>query len=85
MGINVKFAGYGNGSTVLDVTGAVQNFINNNKLCITVDVNLSGGIDPCPGIIKQFGAIYSNDDGQFSRLAVSGQDGDTVMFLPIGS
>jgi hypothetical protein len=90
MSMTITSAVYGHGvsagedqSTVVDVTASVQALANAGTFAFIVSpANLNGGVDPDPGTRKQCGILYNNGEG---TLAASGQDGETVYLIPVGS
>ncbi len=70
--LRLEQASYGAGDRVMDVTGRLQDMLQNNALEFRVD-NRGMGVDPAPGMRKQLVVVYSYR-GQ--RREVSAYEGE---------
>lgn len=80
MTITIQSAVYGNGNVCTDVQIGVQSLVNDNVLYFTISPQTFNIPDPCPGVVKQFGVVYTNSGG--GTLAASGRDGAAIFLIP---
>jgi hypothetical protein len=72
MAIKVIAAVYGTTTNGSDVTEIVQKRLDTGNDDVLIDNDDMGG-DPDPGVVKQFGILYSLPDGSIcARCAVEG-------------
>lgn len=76
----IQSAVYGNGNTCVDVQASVKDLVGLGTLYFTISPETFGIPDPCPGVIKQFGVVYTNSSG--GTLAASGRDGAAIFLIP---
>ena len=84
MALRVIFAVYGalrggnqDNTEAAIVTGALQARIKNTPNGVVRINNVNMGVDPAPGVVKQFGAIVEVDG---VRRAFACQEGQTIDF-----
>jgi hypothetical protein len=85
MPLQVIFAAYGglrdgnqDNTEAAEVTGAVQQRINESSNGVVTINNANMGGDPAQGVVKHFGAIVQNEEGR--RRAFACQENQTIAF-----
>lgn len=79
MTITIQSAVYGNGNVCTDVQVNVQNLVKDQITYFTISPQTFNIPDPCPGVRKQFGVVYTNSSG--ATLAASGLDGAAIFLI----
>lgn len=75
-GLTIQKATYGNGTSTVDVTGAVSKKVKDGVLNFTVSPTSLGIEDPAPGQLKTIDISYTINDG--SKNDLSKKDNDLV-------
>ena len=77
MALKIIAAAYGTSTKAVDVTARVIALTQQGNDTIRI-TNAAMGGDPVPGVVKQFGVVYSFEGKQFARCAMEGQTVDLV-------